>query len=318
MCAATIAPVSSKLHSFSVIAARTTADCHSNGTARWRTKLSQWSRVRSRNSLPVASIALRNGSSWPKIRVIGWVSANVDFLADVGERAVGGEAHDFVAADIADVVGADDEFLDWLPVVVRRPHADGDARQARDRLDAADDLRRTEGALVAVEARREVGDAHRGAARVGQHRLDDRGVAHIARRAAGEFRQHDVAKALLLVARQQPREHRVGIEARKAPPDDARAAVDERGDAAISDQRQIKALFARLSGRPQSALLAFAKAVSQARTPSGPRRRRSPRVASGPLHRPGRLARRRRRSRLRRSCRRRRIWGRGRGKARFP
>ena len=85
------------------------------------------------------------------------------------------------AADIADMVGADDGVGGSAAVVVGRAHADGDARQARHRLDAPNDLRRTESALEPVEARREIGDATACAVDVGQDRLDDRGVAQIAR-----------------------------------------------------------------------------------------------------------------------------------------
>ena len=42
---ATIAPVSSKLHSFRVIAARITASCQSNGIDSARTHSRQWSPV---------------------------------------------------------------------------------------------------------------------------------------------------------------------------------------------------------------------------------------------------------------------------------
>jgi hypothetical protein len=181
VCAATIAPVSSKLHILSVIAARTTADCHSNGTARLRTQASQCSRVRSRNS--------------PTCRVDGAEERIVlaedqrhrtgqregDLVDDIGQRRVRRQAQDLRAADVADVIGADDDVLRRPAVVVRRPHADGDARQAGERLDAADDLRRPVLAFVAIEPRREIANADFSAMNVGEDRLDDRGVAHIAR-----------------------------------------------------------------------------------------------------------------------------------------
>ena len=111
-----------------------------------------------------------------------------------------------------------------LAVVEGRPQANGDARQPAQRLDAADDLRGMEGALEAQEARREIGDPHGVAVAVLEHRLDDRRVAHVLRARRRLAVQDDVAEALLLVAGEQGGEHRVGIEARKAPPDDAPAA----------------------------------------------------------------------------------------------
>ena len=71
-----MAPVSSKLHSFKVMAARMTSDWYSSGTASDRTQSSQYSRVRSRNSREVVSMAASNGSSAPKMSVTGLTRAN--------------------------------------------------------------------------------------------------------------------------------------------------------------------------------------------------------------------------------------------------
>ena len=81
--------------------------------------------------------------------------------------------------DVADVVAADRMLRDRLAVIVGRPQADRDARQAGDRLDDAHELGRPEHAPVLAKARREIGDAHRGALAIRQHRRDDRGVAQI-------------------------------------------------------------------------------------------------------------------------------------------
>ena len=82
-----------------------------------------------------------------------------DLVDDIRQRRVRRQTQDLRAADIANVVGADDDVLRRTPVVVRRPHADDDARQAGERLDAADDLRRPVLALEPLEARREIGNA---------------------------------------------------------------------------------------------------------------------------------------------------------------
>ncbi len=134
--------------------------------------------------------------------------------------------------------------LPGLAVVEGRAQADGDARQSADRLDAAQDLRGVKGALIAQEARGEVGDLDGVAAAVLQDRLDDRRCC--ARRPERACRRpvavHDhVAEALLLVAREQAREHRIAIEAGKAPPDDAPVGVDEGGDAPVADRGELEA-----------------------------------------------------------------------------
>ena len=106
-------------------------------------------------------------------------------MRDVGERAIGGQAQRVGASGIADVVGADRARGAGTAVVEGRPDPDGDARQAGDRLDAAEDLRRIEDALEAFEARREIGDAKGIAAGVAHGGLDDRRVAHV-----GGFARH--------------------------------------------------------------------------------------------------------------------------------
>ena len=160
-------------------------------------------------------------------------------VGDVGKRRVGGDAQDVGAAAVAYVVGADRHAVGRLAVIECRPQADGHPRQAADGLDAADDLGRMKGALKAQEARREIGDAYRVAVCVFEHRLDDGGIAHVLRAGFRLSVQDDVAKALLFVAGEQTREDRIGIKARKAPPDNAALRVDERGDAPVADGREV-------------------------------------------------------------------------------
>ena len=160
---------------------------------------------------------------------------------DVGDRRVGRQPHDGAAADVADVMRADADLADPFAVVEGRPHLDRDSRQAGDRLDAPHDLRRTVGAAVEIEARREIDDAHLPAARIDENCLDDGGVAQVLRLDLDKVGERHFAKPLLFVSRQQAGEHRIGIEARKAPPNDAPAPVDESGGLAIADQREIHA-----------------------------------------------------------------------------
>ena len=138
-------------------------------------------------------------------------------VRDVGERAVGGQPHGLGAAGVADMVGPERPARAGLAVVEGRPNAHGDARQPSERLDAPIQLRGME-RLEAVKPRREVGDAHGVAAGVLERGLQHRGVAHIARDRDRLAVEQDVAEALLLVAGEQAREHRVAVEAREAPP----------------------------------------------------------------------------------------------------
>ena len=129
-------------------------------------------------------------------------------MGDVGQRRIGRQPQDVGAAGEAHVIGADGLAIARLAVIERRPQPNGDARQSADGLDPADDLGGVKGTLKAHEARREVGDLYRVAVAVLQKGLDDRRVAHVRR---SGFRRpvpmdDNVAKALLLVAREQARE----------------------------------------------------------------------------------------------------------------
>ena len=159
---------------------------------------------------------------------------------DERERGIGGQAHDRAAAPIADVVAADRMLVDRVAVVVRRAETDGDAGKPGDRLDHAEQLRRPERAVEIAEAGREVGDAHRAALAVGQHRLHDRGVAHVFRLEVDHAVEHHVGESLLLVARDQAAEHRVGVEARIAPPHDPRTGFEEGGGASVADDGKVE------------------------------------------------------------------------------
>ena len=161
-------------------------------------------------------------------------------VRDIGERGIGRQAQYVGAAVKAHVVGADGLALGRLAVVEGRPQTDGDARQPAQRLDAADDLGGVKRALEAEEARREISDANGVAASVLQHRLDDGGIAHVLRVRSRLPVQDDVAEPLLVIAGEQPRKHRLAIETREAPPDDAAARVDQRCDAAIADGCDVK------------------------------------------------------------------------------
>src|SRR3954454_8114624 len=82
------------------------------------------------------------------------------FAVDVGERRIGREA-DGLAAGVTDVVAAEGALHTALAMTRCGPEANGDARQACDRLDDANQLRRTEAASEILEARREDADENR-------------------------------------------------------------------------------------------------------------------------------------------------------------
>src|ERR1700722_9757279 len=184
---------------------------------------------------------------------------------DQRQRRVGGRTKDRGIVMVADMVAADGMALERLAIVVRRSHPDGDARQAGDRLDDAKQLGRAKHAAELLEARREIGDAHRIAVSVGQTRRYDRRIAQIFRAHLGEAVEHHVGESLLLVAGEQPGKQRIAIEARKAPPDDARRGIDERRRAPVADEREVETVvghWATLS--PTGAMRS-----SQARTRAG-------------------------------------------------
>ena len=181
------------------------------------------------------------------------------------QRRVGGQPDDRAFAGIADVVAAKRALLQRLAVVAGRTHADGDARQAADRLDDAKNLRRTKHAAELTEARDEIGDLDLAALVIGQRRRDDRRIAHVFRLIFGHVVEHDVGKALLLLAGQQAAENRIAVEARIAPPHEPRGRIDQCGRASVSDDGKIKPVVFH---QPTS-LRSAAIRASQVRTSSG-------------------------------------------------
>jgi hypothetical protein len=116
------------------------------------------------------------------------------------------------------VIAADRRLRHRHAVARCRAYADRDARQPRDRLDDPHELGRAEDAVVFAKPRREIGDPYRRAFVVGKDGGDDCGIAHVFGRMPDHAMEHDVAKALLLVAGQEPRKDGIAVEARKAPP----------------------------------------------------------------------------------------------------
>src|ERR1700724_1663015 len=131
-------------------------------------------------------------------------------------------------------------LLEGMSVMMGGPEANGDSGQPCHRLDNAYELRRTKEAAKLLVPRREVSNADRAALLVGQNGRDDRGVAQILRLEVDHAVEHDVGKSLLFIACNKPAEDRIAVEARGAPPHEARRGSDERSGAAVADHRKIK------------------------------------------------------------------------------
>jgi len=85
------------------------------------------------------------------------------------------------------------------------------------------------------KARREIRDANSAALGVRQNGRDNCGISLVIALGPDLVVQHDVRVALVLVAGEQAREHRISVEARKAPPDDPTVTVDQGSDAPVAD-----------------------------------------------------------------------------------
>ncbi len=192
-----------------------------------------------------------------------------DLVDDVGQWRIGRQPHHLFAADVADVIGADDHVGRGTAVSMGRANPNGEARQTGDRLDAPDDLRRPIASLEPIEARREIGHVQPRPFLVGEDGFDDRRVARIARLGLDEPGERDVAEPFFLVPSQQTRKNGIGIEVGKAPPDDPGVAVDQSRGAAVADQCKIEVLLARLPLRHRHSTLLSANSASHARTSLG-------------------------------------------------
>jgi hypothetical protein len=109
-------------------------------------------------------------------------------------------------------------------------------------LDQAHDGHGPEIAAARTKARAKIRDAQCVAARIGEHRLDDGGVAQIAPldlRGILHVHREYAARRIAAVAVQQRAKHRVRIGPRQAGPHDAGARIDERGDLAVADECKI-------------------------------------------------------------------------------
>ena len=165
-----------------------------------------------------------------------------------------------------------------------------------------------------MEPRREIGNAHFGAMDVGQDRLDDRGVAHIARLGLRQVGERDLAEPFLLV---------VGEQAARTPDRNRnRGSTTTRcGRCGRRGRRSTSCRSAPdrgsgswFAGVPSCAVPRDGRIRRASRGPRAARRTgRSRPAAACRRNKRGRRARRRRRTRFRRSHRRRQRSASGRG-----
>ncbi len=160
------------------------------------------------------------------------------------DRRIRRQPHGELVADKTDVIGAIGHGRRLRAVVEAWAQPDLHPRVALDRHDLADQHLRPECAVAGFEPRTEVGNLD-AAGFSAQRGLQDRGVGDIALNGAGlifDLDRKDAVVRRRLGMTKQGLKNRIAVEARQATPDHPRLAIDERADAAISDQSKIKAL----------------------------------------------------------------------------
>src|SRR5262249_20993412 len=105
-----------------------------------------------------------------------------------------------------------------VAVIVRRAETKRDPRQAGHWLDHSYKLRGAKHAAELAKTRGKVGDADGATLTIGENRRHDRRIAKVLRLKIGHVVEHDVRKSFLFVARKEPAEDRVAVEARVTPP----------------------------------------------------------------------------------------------------
>ena len=161
---------------------------------------------------------------------------------DVRDRGIRRQPQRIRRYSRADVVRAERDRRRFLAVARARQEADAHAWAARQLADDPHEADRSEDAAVLVEPRGEVDDFDPATVGVLHLGAQDRRVLEVVlpdRRSPFEF---DVEPALRTVAVEQRAEHRVAVEPRHAHPHDARVRVDQRPDAGVADNREVKAL----------------------------------------------------------------------------
>src|SRR5262249_6331012 len=174
-------------------------------------------------------------------------------VLDVRQRRVCGESYWHLVAPETNVIAAGRPRHHRLAIAMCRSKADGDPRHAAGRLDDADELRRTKGAAVNLEARREVGDTDSAALVVDQVRDNGCSIAHIVRSRLNLTIENNIGETLLVVAGKQSTEHRIAVVAWHTPPHDPRRRIEQRRGAAVTDDRKIESVICHAAVCPLAA-----------------------------------------------------------------
>jgi hypothetical protein len=141
------------------------------------------------------------------------------FLRNIGNRRVGGEPQRGQRRQEAHMVAAEGASRLDRAVIESRPYSDADARRPRQRLDPTQQHRRPKDATELPEARRQIGDPHRGACRIGKGRRQDGRIALVTLGRSAQALEADVEETrAILPGRvvEQTAEHGIAVEARPA------------------------------------------------------------------------------------------------------
>src|SRR5690349_1349012 len=155
---------------------------------------------------------------------------------------------------------------------MRGAKTDGDAGHPPDRLDDADDLRRTKRPPVILEARGKVGYAHPGTLVVDQLGHHDRGVANVIRADLDLPFEHDVGESLVLGAGKQTAKNRISVITRQAPPHDPRRRFEQCRGTAIANDREVESIVGHARACPFAASesSALRTCAGSLKTPASP------------------------------------------------
>src|SRR5437879_8620694 len=228
--AATMAPVSSYWHIFSVIAERITAKPVQRGL------LFEFA-CRVLDAARQGLIGTEQQADRPLQRKPG-------FADHVAQRRVGGQAQRPSRPDEAQVVAAAGADRLVRPPVAARTYHHSNARMAVQRPHAPHQLRRPEKTVALEKARRKVDDFDALAVAIEQPRAHDRGsgvVALLASRQSFELDGARPVRADAIGGVEQRAKDRVAVEARHAAPDHTGLGVDQRADRAVADHRELQA-----------------------------------------------------------------------------
>ena len=141
------------------------------------------------------------------------------------------------------MIGAAENLRAAATVVARGPHANADARLPGKGADAADQHPRALETAVSAEAREKVGDLDGAAVAIVEAGDEDGRVGDVLLLVAYDIEQLHGEKAVIVFALALPKqraEHGIAVETREAGPNDLAPGLDQRGEGAVADEREIE------------------------------------------------------------------------------